>query len=193
MYKRQVLNYIPLYFFRGLDAIYIGEFDFLKERDMQAIYMDSVIYLDNAHESEDDIIDDVIHELAHHIEENNRMYIYGDKKIENEFLQKRKKLWFYLEGEGFREPGLQDYLKVEYDVSFDKFLYQEVGYPTLSALTVNLFYSPYGATSLREYYANGFEAFFYHDDSHRLKNISPALYGRVVELQEKLNKERTEQ
>ena len=52
----------------------------------------------------------------------------------------------------------------------------------LSAITIHMFYSPYGATSLREYFANGFEAYYYHRDVNFLKKISPILFDKVKEL-----------
>jgi hypothetical protein len=56
----------------------------------------------------------------------------------------------------------------------------------LTSLTNEIFYSPYAATSLREYYANGFEAYFHKRDLAFLKNISPALYNIYTELAEKV-------
>ena len=52
----------------------------------------------------------------------------------------------------------------------------------LATLTTNIFYSPYAATSIKEYYANGFEAFLLKDDISRLKKISPQLYRKLVKL-----------
>ena len=86
-----------------------------------------------------------------------------------------------LKNEGF-ELELQHFLEPEYNETFDMFLYQEVGYPLLSSITTNLFYSPYGATSLREYFANGFEAFFLREEVSRLKVISPELFKKISEL-----------
>ena len=48
-----------------------------------------------------------------------------------------------------------------YVLEFDEFLYKTVGYDLLRDLTVELFVSPYAATSLREYFANGFEHYFF--------------------------------
>ena len=75
-----------------------------------------------------------------------------------------------------------NFLNLEYSIGFDNFLYKEVGYPLLSVLTVNLFYSPYGATSLREYFANCFEAYFFHKDVAYLKKISPNVFAKIVNL-----------
>ena len=73
-------------------------------------------------------------------------------------------------------------MDVEYRDAFDHFLYKEVGYPLLSSLTAGLFMSPYAATSLREYFANGFEWFFLKDQQTYLKQISPVLYNKLDKL-----------
>ena len=54
-----------------------------------------------------------------------------------------------------------------------------VGYPTLTQLTPNLFVSPYGATSLREYFANCFEEYFARRQYNHVKKISPAVYEKI--------------
>ena len=76
----------------------------------------------------------------------------------------------------------EDFTNIKFDTKFDIFLYKTVGYDNLRNLTKNIFYSPYGATSLREYFANGFEAFYYHKDIKKLKGISPILYKKCVEI-----------
>ena len=90
-------------------------------------------------------------------------------------------MWVLLKNEGYNLE-LNYFLEPDFNREFDNFLYMDVGYPILSLLTVNLFYSPYGATSLREYFANGFEAFFMREDIDRLKAISPKLFTKLVEL-----------
>ena len=56
-----------------------------------------------------------------------------------------------------------------------------VGYPTLLSLTMGLFCSPYGATSIQEYFANGFEKYFTESPEY-VKNISPILYKKIEEI-----------
>ena len=70
----------------------------------------------------------------------------------------------------------------EYDKYFDQYLYKEVGYEKLVSLTMGLFASPYAATSLREYFANGFEAYFI-GDRKGLQNISPVLYNKFSTME----------
>ena len=66
--------------------------------------------------------------------------------------------------------------------TFDEFLYKTVGYETLVNITMGLFISPYAATSLKEYFANGFEAYFIGDRSY-LKKISPYIYDKIEQLE----------
>ena len=70
----------------------------------------------------------------------------------------------------------------EYDEHFDLFLYQEIGYSILRNYTSSLFCSPYGITSLREYFANAFEHYFYSSDPYYVKSISPEIYTKIQEL-----------
>ena len=65
----------------------------------------------------------------------------------------------------------------------DNYLYKEVGYDRLNFIvsSYGLFTSAYPATSLREYFASGFEYYFLEDPSY-LAKISPILYKKVEEL-----------
>lgn len=175
------LKRVPEHLLVNLDVIYIGQFKHLIDRQVQAIYKDSSIFMTNHQVDERDMVDDIVHEIAHSIEEVFQDQIYSDGTIEKEFINKRKMLWSILKQEGF-EAELSDFLQPEYNSSFDNYLHTEVGYPTLSMLTSNMFYSPYGATSLREYFANGFEAYFTGDDIYRLKKVSPLLYNKLMYL-----------
>ncbi len=180
----QVEKSMTQYFLTTLDAIYVGQFELLAKRHLVAYFESRAIYVTNEQDNDQDMVDDLIHEIGHAVEEENRDILYADGQVEAEFLQKRKELWSLLSSEGF-DLNLQYYLESEYNEHFDSYLYNDVGYPTLSALTVNLFCSPYGATSLREYYANGFEHFFHNKDIQRVKSLSPKLYEKLINLLEK--------
>lgn len=168
---------IPKYFASGLDLIIIGHNGEFEERDINAMYQDGAIYVTNLQMTEEDLLDDIVHELAHAVEENNGEFLYSDELIFKEFMGKRKRLLDILTQEGYSVDD-EKFSNAEYDREFDEFLYQEVGYPTLTALTMGLFASPYGATSLREYFANGFEEYFLGDRNY-LKKISPFLYSKL--------------
>ena len=173
---------IPKHLVYGLDTIFIGEFPEFEEREINAFYRDGAIYVSNDLESDDDFIDDVIHEIAHLVEKNYGPIIYQDEKIAREFLGKRQRLFYILKQHGFKVLP-KDFMSLDYSKDFDMFLLKEVGYPLLTQLTVGLFLTPYGTTSLREYFAESFETFFMRD-APAVKKISTACYEKIVDLLE---------
>jgi hypothetical protein len=180
----KVSQFVPQFFVHGLDSIYVGDFEQFRERGINAFYDDGSLYISNVQDDEDDMIDDIVHEIAHHVEENHGMDIYGDGRLEKEFLGKRKKLYFLLDAEGY-DVRIRDFLNPEFSREFDEFLSQDVGYMNLRGVTQGLFYSPYAATSLREYFANGFENFHIKKDYNYLQIMSPVLYNKIENLLDK--------
>jgi len=182
----QVINVlqskVPKHLFRNIDYIFIGHDPEFEKRKINAFYRDSAIY--TTHEQDDllDIIDDIIHELAHSLEEIYSSEIYADQKLENEFLRKRQRLFNNLKFDG-ESVQMSDFADSEYSWKFDKFLMDEIGYDKLEINCHNIFLSPYAVTSLREYYAVGFEEYFLGDkkDLHRL---CPELYKKIKILGE---------
>lgn len=178
---KKVKNSIPLHLFGGLDAIYVGQFKELQQREVNAAFMDGALYISNIQQDEESMLEDIIHEVAHSLEELSTFSMYRDDSIYDEFIAKRLKLESILKSNGYNITK-QNFTKLEYDVKFDKYLYEEVGYPALHTMTVNLFCSPYGATSIREYFANGFE-FYFVKDRQLVRKISPQLYKKLVEVE----------
>tara|TARA_Y100000034_G_C6883841_1_gene405498 strand:+ start:873 stop:1562 length:690 start_codon:yes stop_codon:yes gene_type:complete len=168
---------IPSHLFYNIDLIYIGQFDEFSERKVNALYKNGAIYVTNDQDDEEDMIDDIVHEIAHSIEEIANDKIYGDGSLEQEFLGKRKRLYNSLKSENI-DVGRFDFLNPDYSIEFDEFLYQEVGYPTLASLTMGLFLSPYSTTSLREYFAIGFEEYYLKDKKY-VKKICPFLFQKM--------------
>ena len=129
-----------------------------------------------------DMYDDIIHEISHSLEEPHGYFLYGDKKIEQEFLRKRKYLHDILWKMGYKIPKTV-FMNPEYDQAFDEFLHQKVGYSKLSGVMNGIFISPYAATSLREYFATGFTEFYLHPNEHDfLQKVSPELYKKLAQL-----------
>tara|TARA_R110000824_G_scaffold125567_6_gene284752 strand:- start:975 stop:1640 length:666 start_codon:yes stop_codon:yes gene_type:complete len=178
-----VFNYIsariPFHLTTGVDIIYIGQFPKMLERDIDAYYEDGAIYVTNVQEDEMDIIDDIIHELAHAAERNNDELIYGSGSLQNEFIAKRKNLATRLRD--IYDIPADFTINMEYDKYIDMFLYETVGYDILNQLVVNIFVSGYAATSVREYFARGFEEYLL-GDKESLKRISPVLYTTINKL-----------
>ena len=180
---KKVEHILPAALLNAIDSIYVGQFGILNKREVNAMYYEGSVYVTNHQDDEDDLLDDIIHEIAHSVEEMRGIEIYPDGLIEQEFLGKRTRLESLLKSEGFKVPS-EWINNPEYSIEFDEFLYKDVGYPLLTGLTMGLFYSPYGITSLREYFANGFEAVFLHKDGHYLKKISPHLFSKLETLNE---------
>lgn len=173
---------IPRELIWDLDMVVVGHIPEFEERQINALYKDSAIYVTNAQSSNQDMVDDIVHEMAHCFEERHQEEIYGDMALENEFIMKRKKLFEMLADDDYDVPP-RYFLDPEYDEDFDMFLYTVVGYPVLLTVTYDIFTSPYAITSLREYFAKGFEEFFLGDQKN-LKEISPVLYNRLLKVTE---------
>ena len=171
---------IPYRFLHELDMIYIGQFDHLKDREVSSVYDSGAIYLSNDQDDEADILDDIVHEIAHMVEEIKGGALYGDGLIEGEFLNKRINLERILR---FNEYNtfFFDFKDPDFSEDLDLFFYTEIGYPTLETLGDGLFISPYAATSLREYFATGFEE-YYLGDARQLSQVSPKLYNKINNL-----------
>ena len=69
----------------------------------------------------------------------------------------------------------------DYDKIIDDFLYEKVTYDILWQLVPGIFTSPYAVTSLREYWAKGFEEVFIGDKDN-LKQLCPVLYKKMALL-----------
>ena len=179
----KVESAIPAHLLSEVEMIIIGWFDEFEERSLNAFYDSGTLYISNIQDDFMDMYDDIIHEISHSLEEPHGYFLYGDKKIENEFLRKRKYLHDILWKMGYKVP-LSVYMDVEYNEEFDMFLYEKVGYDKLTTIVAGVFVSAYAATSLREYYATGFAEYYTHPEGHNfLKKISPQLYKKLVLLQ----------
>lgn len=160
----EIFGNMPRNLYSNIHTIMIGQFPFLRQRSVDATYQNGVIYITNKHNDNYDFISDIIHEIAHAFEEAHSQELYSDNEIKVEFVNKRKMLYNILKAHNLLGSFEQeDFLKTDYNLKFDNFLYQNVGYESLAYLTKDIFVSPYAATSLREYYANAFENFFIND------------------------------
>jgi hypothetical protein len=178
---KQVEETVPSILAQGVESIFIGQFEELISREVDAVFSNGTIYVTNEQDSEEDMFDDIVHEFAHSIETWAGMEIYGDSTIKYEFLAKREILFRHLSQLGYENLYLKDFLDTEYTKKFDFFLYKSVGYDKLDIITVGLFPTPYSATSIREYFAIGFEEYLY-GDRRNLREISPSLYSKIEQL-----------
>jgi hypothetical protein len=153
------------------------EFD---DRNISAMYKDNWLFISNKQDGMRDLLDDLIHEMAHHIEVSHNDMIYYDGSIKKEFLEKRKRLDFELRAEGYWTDDY-DFSNVQYNKDFDDFLYNRIGSNMLKMVTASDFVRPYSSVSLREYFATGFEA-YYLGKKDLLFKLCPVLYKKIDEL-----------
>ena len=179
---KRVNQLLPDHVLNLVDALYVGDFDYFKQRDINAMYLDGAIYVSNVQDNEGDLLDDIVHEFAHACEAAYGEMIYGDGDIKDDFLSKRQILKRFLRHEN-RWSDIEDYdfTETEYDQDLDMFLKDGVGYERLNNLINGLFLNPYSTVSLREYFARGFEE-YYLGDTLYLKKICPYIYNKLYLL-----------
>jgi len=177
---KYVSQRIPSYLLTGVDMIYIGQFKQLIDREVNAMFEDGAIYITNEQTDDKDMIDDIVHEIAHSIEGIYGNVIYNDSSIKTEFLSKRKRLFLELKNYNYNPPVEMQY-QIEYSQKIDDYFYKEIGYELLWNFVNGLFPSPYSATSLREYFARGFEEYVF-ENKKDLKLNCPALYQKIKSL-----------
>ena len=177
---KTVEDHFPNHYFRNLKAVKIGNFEDLKNKNFSALYDDGIFYINNLQPDSQSILNDVVHEFAHHLENIYTDFIYGDDSIVHEFRKKRQELNFELRSEGYWTDDF-DFDNLKYDERFDKFLYDRVGKNMLRMVTSGIYIRPYSSISLREYFATGFEA-YYLGKREILEKISPRLYDKIQEL-----------
>ena len=118
----RVVSTLPHHLLQEVDTIFVGMFEEFDIRDTNAMYKDGAIYLSSEQDDEADVIDDIIHEVAHSLEVPYGGVIYGDGDLESEFLSKRKRLYDILESEGL-EPDISLFADPEYTQEMDDYLY----------------------------------------------------------------------
>ena len=185
-----VLNYIaarvPFYLTQNIEMIYIGQFPEMQEREIDAYYENDAIYITNHQEEEMEMIEDIIHEISHAVEQYNQEFIYGSGKLQREFIAKRSRLSDLL-SQKYDVPANFD-IDFEYDRTIDNFLFRDVGYDVLNQVCVNIFPSGYAATSVSEYWAKGFEELFI-GDRDTLKQMCPILFKTLALMLKELEDE----
>ena len=185
-----VLNYIaarvPFFLTQNIEIIYVGKFPEMEEREINAFYENDAIYVTNEQEEEMDMIEDIIHEISHAVEQNNQEFIYESGQLQREFLGKRRALSNLLSRK-YKVPADFD-IDVEYDRAIDDFLFRDVGYDALNQICVGIFPSAYACTSISEYWAKGFEELFI-GETNDLKQMCPVLYRTLALLIKELKDE----
>ena len=173
---------IPKKFFKNIDIIYIGKFDILKKRNLDALYLDGAIYLSNNQKNESDLMGNIVHEVAHNIISLTNGQVFKINNLESEFIEKRKAVYNRLKAQ--KKPvNLQNFLNPYFDQTFDDYLFKEIGYDLLNILSYDVVISPYSLTSIEEYFATGFDYYFLKDRKFLAKKC-PELLDLITVLGE---------
>jgi hypothetical protein len=175
---------MPAHLISEIEMIIFGWFDEFEERSINAFYQDGAIYVSNIQDDEQDLLNDIVHEMAHSIETKYGYEIYSDEKIKDEFSRKRQHLHDITWKMGYKIPSVL-FKDTEYNEDFDKLLYQKIGYDNLIQPMTGLFINPYAATSLREYFATAFTDFYLNSDHKFLSKVSPQVYEKILMLHSK--------
>ena len=178
-------------FLKNIRNIFIGDFDDLNKRNIQAMLKDNSIWVSSNNIknflTEKSITNSIMHEIAHSLEKSFEKSLYSDGKLKNEYNSKKKRLFDTLKHHDY--DVFKDLFFKDNNISeLDDFLYKRVGYDKLAIFVNGLFLTPYSVTTLREYFASGFQAFFSNDRDY-LKDISPILYSKIYELVKEINNE----
>jgi len=139
--------------------------------------MDGAIYTTNKQDNDEDMLDDILHEYAHAVEKHYNVQIYSDNAVESEFLTKRLKLETLLDYEGY-DVDEYNFANPDYDLNFDIFLHNEIGYEKIRNLDQGMFLNSYSITSLSEYFATSFEE-YYLRNRRIVKKIAPATFIKI--------------
>tara|TARA_R110001592_G_scaffold300722_4_gene571951 strand:- start:464 stop:1126 length:663 start_codon:yes stop_codon:yes gene_type:complete len=164
-----------------IHQIKLGSFPKLEKENYKSYYKDGVMYLSNKENFVEELLMNFFHELAHSFEKPYFDQIYGDRFLEKEFLNKRNRLKSVITMyEGGRPPPF-DFNKINYSKELDDYLANTIGYEKLWKYSAGIFTNPYAATSLREYFAAGFESWL-KGDQNLLYRISPVLYNKLKQF-----------
>jgi len=177
----KVESIVPIHCLTEVEMIIVGWFDEFEERNLSAFYKDSALYVSNIQQSNEELYEVIIHEIAHSLEGDYGYELYGDEKMKDEFLRKREYLHDILWKADFKAP-LSLFMEIEYNEEFDMFLFEDIGYDKLITILSGVFINAYAPTSLREYFATGFADYFIEPNHKFLQNVSPLLYQKIEKV-----------
>ena len=118
---------MPLYLLHNVDVVYVANIESFEQegRTFNAMYKEGAIYISPEQDNEEDLLDDIVHEIAHSFEKEYYGILYEDGELEREFLGKRNTLHYLVD-----KPTLNKlyYNSIEYNAKFDNHMYNDIGY-----------------------------------------------------------------
>lgn len=178
-----IKNHVPQNFFNNVDGIYVVQLKEFDERSINAIFKDNTIYVTPNQSNEEDMIDDIVHELAHAIEKQYDNFLFSDMTIEREFLNKRRTFYHRLPKDSLTSDKsfYQSFMEPQFSNEMDMYFYKDLGYENVEKIGGDLFCSPYAITALREYWANCFEIYVL-GDKEVVRKKCPTVFHKIENL-----------
>ena len=173
---------IPPHFLYQVETILIGQFKELQDREVRGAYLDGGVYVTNDQPSEDQLFEDIIHEIAHSVEKMFEYELYADGNVEKEYIGKKIRFLDLLSANGINVPSRLRY-ETEYSKMFDEFLFFQIGYEKIAPFTEGLFLTPYASVSVSEYFATAFEHYFAEANPGYVEKICPILFNKIKEFE----------
>lgn len=173
--KKYIESKMPRILSKKIDVVYFGDFDFLKEKEYSASYIDGAIFLQSSkNNNPESFCKNFFHEIFHSIENS-----FLTDKLRDEYNKKRD----------YVVRTLIDFEEFEVDKFFDEDIEGESQYfnrvtqnPSLSYILEevcqDVFLNIYQLTSFNEYAAVLFQSYFM-EDTLDVKIISPVFYEIV--------------
>ena len=62
---KKIEDSVPSHLVYDIESIYVGQFDELEQREVSAAYLDGAIYVTNEQTSVGEMVEDIVHEIAH--------------------------------------------------------------------------------------------------------------------------------
>ena len=180
----ELTSLIPKKFFKNIDIIYIGKFDILKKRNLDALFLDGAIYLSNNQKDKSDLMGNIVHEVAHNVISLTNGEVFKINNLESEFIKKRKSVFNRIRAQK-KTADLKSFLNPYFNQTFDDYLFKEIGYDLLNILSYDIVVNPYSLTSIEEYFATGFDYYFLKDRRF-LEKKCPELLELIITLEEEL-------
>jgi len=174
---------IPRNMFYQIETVLVGQFKELNDRGVRAAFLDGGIYVTNEQPSEEQLFEDIVHEVAHSVEKMFEYELFADGEVEKEYLGKKKRFLDLLAANDIKVPNRLRY-ETDYSKMFDEFLFYQIGYDNVLPFSTGLFLTPYSSVSISEYFATAFEHYFVQSDPGYVKKISPILFNKIKEITE---------
>ena len=79
---------LPAHLISEIEMIVVGWFEEFESRQINAFYDSGAVYVSNIQDDQEDMFDDIVHEVSHSLEPVYGYEIYGDQKVKDELYKR---------------------------------------------------------------------------------------------------------